>query len=45
VTGSSGGVEGGRDGDADLDLATAEGEGFRSVDEWREPHEDFRVVT
>jgi uncharacterized protein YhfF len=28
-------------GDADLDLATAEGEGFRSVDEWREAHEDF----
>jgi uncharacterized protein YhfF len=28
-------------GDADLDLAIAEGEGFRSVDEWREAHEDF----
>jgi uncharacterized protein YhfF len=28
-------------GDADLDLAIAEGEGFRSVDDWREAHEEF----
>ena len=28
-------------GDADLDLARAEGEGFGSVEEWREAHERF----
>jgi uncharacterized protein YhfF len=35
------GVEIIRLGDADLDLAIAEGEGFCSVDDWREAHEDF----
>jgi uncharacterized protein YhfF len=28
-------------GDADLDLALAEGEGFKTVSEWRETHERF----
>lgn len=30
-------------GDADLELAIAEGEGFRSVDDWREAHEEFWI--
>ena len=39
------GVEIIRLGDADLELAVAEGEDFRSVDEWREAHEDFWVAS
>ena len=35
------GVEIIRLGDADLELAIAEGEDFRSVDDWREAQEDF----
>ena len=35
------GVEIIRLGDAELELAVAEGEDFRSVDEWREAHEEF----
>jgi len=35
------GVEIIRLGDADMALAVAEGEDFRSVDEWREAHEEF----
>lgn len=37
------GVETIRLGDADGELAVSEGEGFNSVDDWRQAHEDFWV--